>query len=547
MSEYKQEIKYAVVAIRISSLKQGLEGDSPEHQQEQIEIFAKTKNITIKKIFYFMESASKEQQPVQEAIDYCKNPKNHIHFFIIKSIDRFTRGGSYFYDLLKMQLENHKVKLLDLYGVIGTQEVNTLEHLGMRYKWSVYNPSKKTEILEAERAKDEIRNIMSRLIGSEIRYDRLGYHVRQAPIGYVNEKVETEHGKRVILAPHPIESVWIKRIFVLRCNGTMTDDQIIDEVNNLGFQTRISFLRNPKNKIEIIGERGGNKLHKKYLYKYLRNPIYAGINCDKWTQGKAIKSKFDGLVSFDTFNTANRGKVIILNDNDEITIVKGKNKLVNYRLHPNPLYPYKRYVLCPICKHPFYGSASRGKLGTHYPSYHCNKRGHYFRVPLKEFEGTIADYLKKVQLKPEYLDLLKTVIIEKMKKRMIDIKSDGTKIDKQIADLKTSQHTLLIKIKYLSSETALRYMESELSKIDAKICELEMAKKESILPKFNEAKFKVYLDKYLKHLDIRSLILGIKDPFNRAMAFGHLFEETPTYKEITSGETKLANIFRYIN
>jgi DNA invertase Pin-like site-specific DNA recombinase len=70
-----------------------------------------------------MESASKEEQPVQEAIDYCKNPKNGIQLFIIKSIDRFTRGGSYLYDHLKMQLEKHDVRLIDIYGIIGNQDV----------------------------------------------------------------------------------------------------------------------------------------------------------------------------------------------------------------------------------------------------------------------------------------------------------------------------------------------------------------------------------------------------------------------------------------
>lgn len=83
----------AVAAIRISSLKQGLQGDSPEAQKEQIERFALNRGIKVKKFFIFMESASKEEQPVQEAIDYCKNPKNGIQLFIIKSIDRFTRGG----------------------------------------------------------------------------------------------------------------------------------------------------------------------------------------------------------------------------------------------------------------------------------------------------------------------------------------------------------------------------------------------------------------------------------------------------------------------
>src|SRR3990167_3172109 len=156
MNNVRQE--NAVAAIRISSIKQGLQGDSPEAQKEQIEQFAKTRNIHISKFFVFMESASKEQQPMQEAIDYCKNPKNNIQLFFIKSIDRFTRGGSYSYDHLKMQLTRYGVQLIDVYGVIGTQTVNTLEHLGTEYPWSIYNPTRVSELLEAERGKNEIRD-----------------------------------------------------------------------------------------------------------------------------------------------------------------------------------------------------------------------------------------------------------------------------------------------------------------------------------------------------------------------------------------------------
>src|SRR5258707_59037 len=96
------------------------------------------KNICLKFIYYFF------------IIDYCKSPKNDIQLFIIKSIDRFTRGGSYLYDHLKMQLVRDHVQLIDIYGIIGNQEVNTLEHLGIEYNWSVYSPTKKSEILEAE-------------------------------------------------------------------------------------------------------------------------------------------------------------------------------------------------------------------------------------------------------------------------------------------------------------------------------------------------------------------------------------------------------------
>jgi len=94
-------VQNAVAAIRVSTTGQGTDGDSPEAQKEQIERFAEAKGITIKKYFVFLESASKAQQPMQEAVDYCKDPRNGIQLFIIKSIDRFTRGGSFSYDSLK--------------------------------------------------------------------------------------------------------------------------------------------------------------------------------------------------------------------------------------------------------------------------------------------------------------------------------------------------------------------------------------------------------------------------------------------------------------
>ena len=236
----------AIAAIRVSSVKQGLQGDSPEAQKEQIERFAISHNIHIKKFFIFMESASGVKQPVQEAVDYCKDPTNDIQLFIIKSIDRFTRGGSYAYDHMKMQLMQFGVKLIDIYGIIGAGQVNTLEHLGLSFNWSVYSPTKKSEILEAERAKDEMRDIMSRMIGAEVRYVRLGYRVRAAPYGYVNEPAETPHGRRIILKPHQTEAEWIRKMFELRTRSTMTDSQIVEQLNSLGFQTRTMLVREKK-------------------------------------------------------------------------------------------------------------------------------------------------------------------------------------------------------------------------------------------------------------------------------------------------------------
>src|SRR5690349_14511790 len=101
----------AVIAIRVSSDKQFQQGDSPEAQREQLTRYAETMNVRVKKTFVFAESGAKVKQPMREAIDYCRDPNNHIQVFIIKSIDRFTRGGVDYYGPLKKQLEEIGVQL----------------------------------------------------------------------------------------------------------------------------------------------------------------------------------------------------------------------------------------------------------------------------------------------------------------------------------------------------------------------------------------------------------------------------------------------------
>lgn len=532
------KIENAVAAIRVSSTKQGLQGDSPQAQKEQIEQFAKAHNINVKKFFIFIESASKEEQPVQEAIDYCEDPGNDIQLFIIKSIDRFTRGGSYLYDHLKMQLVRYGVKLIDIYGIISSQEVNTLEHLGIEYNWSTYSPTKKSEILEAERAKDEIRDILTRMIGAEIRYVRMGYRVCIPPFGYVNEKIETHNGKRVVLKPHLQESQWIIRMFELRNRGTITDREIVDDINSLGFKTRKQYLRNPKDKTQIMGTKGGKKLSLKQFWRYIENPVYAGITIHKWTENKPIKGQFEGLVSFETFNKANRGKLVISEQNGEVRIDRRQPK--DWQLKKstiNPEYPYKKYVLCPICRKPFYGSASKGRHGGHFPTYHCSRGHKYLGIPKKVFEETIQNFVKGLHITQEYIDTLKEESLKEWKKRMGEKQNDSTELEKKIEALNLSIVSLTEKIKMCSTETAIKALEADILKAEKEIKQLEKAKNEKDMELIN---MEIVLDNvtyYMEHLE--ELLFGTPDPMRKAAFFGALFEEVPTYDELRFGTPKL--------
>ncbi|PKL30855.1 hypothetical protein CVV43_05135 [Candidatus Saccharibacteria bacterium HGW-Saccharibacteria-1] len=532
--------KNAVAAIRVSTTKQGTEGDSPEAQKEQIERFAENRGFTIKKFFVFMESASKEQQPMQEAVSYCTNKKNDIDLFIIKSIDRFTRGGSLSYDILKNQLESSDVQLVDIYGVISSQKVNTLDHLGFEYKWSVYSPSKKSEILEAERSKDELRDIMSRMIGAEIRYTQNGYWMRQPPFGYYSEKVNTNQGKRTILQPREEEAIFIRKMFELRAEGLLADSEIVDKLNDLGYKTRVSYICSKDDISKVLSKKGGKPLTVKRMQKIIQNTIYAGINVEKWTNYSPVKCVFNGLVTIDLFNRANRSKLYIgYNEADgeyEVHRQAPKKHLVN-KVMNNPDFPYKKFVLCPECGGSLLGSASRGKTGKYYPAYHCSNKGHYFRVPKDQMDERITQFISRVKVNDKRIEILLATIKDEYTRREALSGDERLVIDKQIQALEAKEEALLSKIVFLSNVTAITYLEKEAVKIHKQIIKLEKEKRQMKDKKpLNIDRILKRARYFLENLDV--LLLNQQDPHKKAQLFGVLFDKLPTYDDLDNGNQK---------
>lgn len=212
-----------------------------------------------------------------------------------------------------------------------------MEHLGLSYKWSVYSPSKKSEILEAERAKDEVRDIQTRMIGAQIRYARMGYWVRRSLYGFDNVHIETREGKRCILEANYTEAPFIVKMFELRAQGTLDDNQIIERLNNLGFKTRESYVRDKQDRTKIIRTIGGEDLTLKTFWKIIANPVYAGINPEKWTQGSPVRCRFSGLVSIELWNAANRGKRTIIEDDEEILMYVSSTFKIRYAEQCNEL------------------------------------------------------------------------------------------------------------------------------------------------------------------------------------------------------------------
>jgi DNA invertase Pin-like site-specific DNA recombinase len=112
-----------VLAVRVSTVGQGIDGDSPEAQIEQGQRYAASHGIEIVNVLTFLESAAGDNQPMQHVIDYAIDPKNEIEVVFVKSIDRFTRAGATAYDLLKRQLDPRNIALEDMYGVISNYPI----------------------------------------------------------------------------------------------------------------------------------------------------------------------------------------------------------------------------------------------------------------------------------------------------------------------------------------------------------------------------------------------------------------------------------------
>ena len=159
-------------------------------------------------------------------------------------------------------------------------------------------------------------------------------------------------------------------MFNLRASGQFSDEEIVKRVNAMGYHSPIQNHWD-KSHQNILGKRGGIPLDVKRMQEKIKRPIYAGIVSEKWTRYLPIKAPYEGLVSIETFNAANRGKVFIregVGNDLEILYDYQPEKVVIAHKRDNPLYPYKNVILCDLCGNPFHASASKNKRKISLPS-----------------------------------------------------------------------------------------------------------------------------------------------------------------------------------
>lgn len=541
--------KNCIIDCRISSTKQQSGGGLGD--QEIICLnYTKNKGWKVIQIFSKVYSGrAEEREDFEEIILLIKklqNTENQISFYVVKSIDRFTRDGAVTFNEMSERLKYLGVQLVDVYGIVQPNQ-NTLEHLDISFDWSLRSPTNTAQLLEAQRAKDEVTDILTRMIGAEIRLVREGYKVRSPNDGFINKRVFVDGKKKTIEVPDPERAHFFVRMYELRAQ-LVDDKEIVKRINAMGFRTK-AFKKWSKDKKTVVATSGNKPLNVKTLQKYIKRTIYAGVRCEKWTKNEPIKTQYDGLVSIKLFNDANKGDIFIEEkENGSLKIHHNYSPLSEKRNKDNPEYPFKNVVLCPFCKSSFLGSASTSETGLKHPAYHCGGTGSgvrnhkYFRVPKKEFEENIKNFLTSLRFNKDFINSFECVLNDVYRKREKEIVSQSSVISLSVGNLKAQQANAIEALTITNSLIARKKLEEKVEELEILIKEAENERKEI---EITEKDVKTFI-RYAKEIMERPYeILIDKDNLSiKRTLFGLVFEEIPTYQEILNGTPKLSYIFK---
>jgi hypothetical protein len=547
----KDATEYCVIDCRVSDPSQ-LEGGSLDDQEIIGRLEAQKLGLKISKVFKKPHSATtSERDDIEEILSYIKGERAkgvNLTKYIAKSIDRMTRMGYPAFLDFKNELEHIGVAIVDAQGIIQPKR-NTLGHFpgNFEYKWSVHSPSEAGEMLEAYKGKAEVRDILTRMVGAEIKLVQDGYAVRRAPDGLKNKRVMVDGKKKVIREANPERVDYFIKMFELLADGA-DYPEVADRLNAVGFKTQVydRWDRSDKENPKVVGKKGGSPLTAKQLQRYILQTEYAGVSYEKWTKHRPVKmQQFNGIVPIDTFNKANRGKIYIRMNKDETVEV-----LHNYspwgrvkRLKDNPKYPWK-CILCPSCQSEMLGSSAKGK----YDGYHCGawksgKRAHkHFRVTKKDFEDSVCAYLDNLKFEEGFMAGLELHLVEEYRKKEKEILIDSSLISRTVSDLKAELAQKIHAFGLAESPTMRRHLEAQAEALETQI---EKAEGERGRVELNERSirgFRRYVEYVMEH---PAEILTKADNLQARRALMSLFfEEMPTYHDILNGTAKLTSLFR---
>jgi site-specific DNA recombinase len=531
-----------VIDCRTSTRKQKNEGESLEVQVGICRRIAQDRGWSIREEWALDFSGRTDVMVFREQLEFIDANPRLVQNYLFRAIDRFTRGGSLRYEQMREELARRGVQMVDSYGIIQPP-TNTLEDLGFEYDWSLLRPSEITEVVLATTAKQEITTILTRMIGQEIRLTQQGFKVRRATDGFQNKKIEVGTKKKVIEVPDQERAKYYITMFEDRAAGILTDKEIVHKVNAMGYRSRI-FRRWDKKHENIVGQIGGNLLTVKWFQQIICRPIYCGVKVEKWTKRLPVKAQYPGLVSIDTFNRANRGKVFIREGADGSLVMLYDyypERKIERKTRYNPDFLYKNVILCPECNKPFTASWSRSKSGKRVPYYHC-ERGHR-RVGLRrnDLDTSVTKFITSLRFKPEVIRSMRAVFLDRYRERQSEVIEEASQIGHSVADLEARKAQAVRSYIAATSEFLKSEIEKQVEVLAMEIGNAQTVRNTLEVTERDIERFVRRVERIMEHPC--ELLLKPENMRQQASQFSLVFETLPTSKEMLSGTPKLSWLF----
>ena len=544
---------YIIGYARISDASQ-LKGDGLKNQRDAISEFVTRNGWTLfpdNKIHTEVYTGTTQNRPIyQQLLQLIKENPNKVKYFVIRSIDRSSREGSQVYLQMKEELASLGVQLRDTAGVIQSS-VNTLGHRGVEFSWSNFSPSRIAEIITAEGAKDERSRILTRTVDTSIHRVESGYKLRESQYGYKNEVVIGLDGKqKTIQVRNEPEALYIEAIFEKTAEGVMSEQEIVDYVNSLGYKSRSRKKWDGKKEDRrVISIKEGKRLDVKQMQRYRKNPIYCGVNIEKWGDKTArliiSKTQYKGLVSIEKFNLANKGKVYVeeVSDDDVKVLYDLKlDKIIKKRQKFRKEYVFKNVVLCDVCKAPLCASPSRGKSGKQISYYHCAREHKRFAPSQKDMDRSMMTFLSTIKFNDKYYSIFEKVLTQKYKGEQEKCLDTQIALNKNILSLQNELKLALDAYKTASNPNMKKQYEEEYSKLEDELIVARVERQKLELDYDDLSNFLKYARNLMEHPI--EMFLNVAT-YNEQMAvYKILFLEFPTYSEVVNGTPKISLIFK---
>jgi site-specific DNA recombinase len=537
---------YAIGYARVSTPKQAVEGESLDIQAEAIARFIENRGWRVfpndQVIQEPFTGTTNDRPRYRDALRLIKHNPGRVRYFVVKTIDRFSREGAFGYKQMKRELATLGVDLRDIGGVIQPA-VNSLEHLGFKYSWSERSPSDLGEVVIAEAADQERHRLLTRLTETQIRLTQDGYHLGPANDGYVSKRIVVGGKRKVAQFPDPGRAEFYRTMFAMRAAGAYSDEEIVQRLNAQGFRSKAHNRWN-RARTTIVGPTEPVPLTVKQLQRIIKRPAYCGVVVRKWTHGRAVRAQGgQPLVSIDLYNRANRSKVWIDERNDGSLQMRYGKETIRPLIKRNRFskrWPYKNVVRCPRCERPLWASASRGKSGRHYAAYHCNRKHERYSVAQPALDSAYSGYLKAVRFEKSFLEAFEPLVACAFQAELERSARDRESRNATILDLEQRRRQLALAFAEATSPAIRQVIDEQVQQLDRKIEDMRAPESSRDIETSDVNDFIGHAKIVLEHPS--RILENVANLREQLSLFGLFFESWPTYEEIVSGTPKLRPI-----